>query len=248
MKSFEKLRRLDSEKQAFWAGFQACMGIPAIGLGSSMLGYAATVAAGEHPAWLAFGGTMLVWGLPGQVAMLEMVATKANFLFTILAVSFANSRLLPVTVTGITLVVAGHKINWFLRFILAHFLAVTGWAIMMAVKDHLKPSLRLPFYIGFSTLLFASGVICTLIGYVAGQTFPPLIVAGLVFITPLYLLLLICSARQSANILAIIFAMIGGIGFYPWFGDWAVLMAGVIGGSIGFGLAHFMLKPKQVKP
>ncbi|HAE02598.1 MAG TPA: hypothetical protein DCG04_14375 [Rhodospirillaceae bacterium] len=52
--------------------------------------------------------------------------------------------------------------------------------------------------------------------------------------TPLYLLLLISGARQWANRLSVLFGIAIGLALYPVMGDWAVIAAGLLGGTLGF--------------
>lgn len=241
---YHRLTLIEHKKDAIRAGLYHCFGVPAIGLGSSMLGYAAMVSAQDHPAWLGIAGAALIWGLPGQVAMIEMASINANFILALLAVSFANMRMLPLTLTGITLVAADHKLNWLSRYFLSHFLAVTGWTAMMLVKDHLRRDLRLYYYLGFSGLLFASGIGCAIAGYYGGQRLPDLLVSGLVFLTPLYLLLLVFGARHRGNLIAVILGAAGGLMLYPLIGDWAVLVVGVMAGTAGWSFSHF----SRIKP
>lgn len=235
-----KPKTIKSNSDAFWSGFWDCFGVPAIGLGSSMLGFGAMAQASDLPSWLVLSTITLVWGLPGQVAMIEMIAIKANFLFVILTVSFANMRMLPLTVTGITVVLGGRKIFWLYRYFLAHFLAVTGWTAVMLAKDNMERHQRLYYYMGFSALLIFSGVCFGLIGYYGGSIAYPAILNALVFVTPLYLLLLVLSARHRTNLIAVIFGMVGGITAYPLIGDWAVLVAGLGGGSLAWVLGRYI--------
>ena len=229
-----RLSQIADNKAAFIAGMGHCFGVPALGIGASMTGFGAMAHELGLPWWFAFNGAVLIWALPGQVAMNEMASLKVGFLFSLLAVSFANMRLLPITVTGITVIMGERRLSWLVRFILSHFLAVTGWTAIMLVRDYIPRMFLLPYYIGFVSLLFFAGISGTMLGYFSGGVLPEPIVGAIVFITPLYLMLLILNPRQKMNMIAVLIGVVGGLGLYPFIGNWSIFVAGVGGGTIAF--------------
>ena len=64
----------------------------------------------------------------------------------------------------------------------------------------------------------------------------------IIFITPIYIFLLITTARQKANRLAVAFGGILCPVFYPLAGEWSIFMAGVIGGTLAIGFTRFIAK------
>ena len=89
----------------------------------------------------------------------------------------------------------------------------------------------------------------TIFGFFLSDLLPPDILRVVIFITPIYILLLIINARQKANRLAV---FIGGVlspVFFPFAGEWAILIAGILGGSLaslyGRFIAKWHLEPVQ---
>ncbi len=107
----------------------------------------------------------------------------------------------------------------------------------------------MPYYQGFALTIFAFGILGTIFGFFLSDLLPPDILRVVIFITPIYILLLIINARQKANRLAV---LIGGVlspVFFPIAGEWAILIAGILGGSFaslyGRFIAKWHLEPVQ---
>ena len=84
----------------------------------------------------------------------------------------------------------------------------------------------------------------TSIGYFLNDLMPPEILRLVIFITPIYILLLLMNAQQTVNRMA---AALGGAAcpfLYLAAGDWAILLSGIIGGSVA--LALFYLRKKLI--
>ena len=221
-----------------WSGAVDAFGVPSFGLGSSMVGFGAMVQASDLPGWFAVLGSAFIWALPGQVALIEIMAADGPLYLALAAVSFANMRLLPLAVTGVIVLAGGRKLSLFVRSFLVHFMAVTGWVAIMNSRERFAKEDRLYYYMGFAALLFTSGVGCSALGYFGGAFLPPVILIAVVFITPLYLFLLVLSARQKMHIYAVILGSIFGVLFYQVIGDWAIPVVGVGVGSLVFYFHH----------
>jgi len=59
-----------------------------------------------------------------------------------------------------------------------------------------------------------------------------------VYVTPLYIVLLVSSARVWANRFAVLLGAILGPLTYPLLGDWCILAAGLGGGTAAVVIAH----------
>ena len=82
----------------------------------------------------------------------------------------------------------------------------------------------------------------TVFGYFLPDMVPPDLLQIIIFITPIYIFLLITTARQKANRLAV---ALGGIlcpVFYPLAGEWSIFLAGVVGGTLAIGYARLIAK------
>ena len=94
----------------------------------------------------------------------------------------------------------------------------------------------MPYFQGFSLTLFAFGMFGTVFGYFLPDMVPPDLLQIIIFITPIYIFLLIATARQKANRLAVLFGGVLCPLLYPKAGEWSILLAGMIGGT----LAHLI--------
>ena len=121
-----------------------------------------------------------------------------------------------------------------------HLLAITSWAQISYRQKNYNPANLRVYYLSFSLTIFAFGMAGTTIGYFLNDVMPPELLRLVIFITPIYILLLLMNAQQSANRLA---AVLGG-GACPFLyaiaADWAILFAGFLGGT--GTIAYYQLK------
>jgi predicted branched-subunit amino acid permease len=199
-----------------------------------MVGFGAMAADAGFDLLPALGITALVWGIAGQVALIEIHAGGGGLPALFIAVALANLRMLPMTVTGLSSVVGNRRAGFLGRIGIAQTMAISCWTQMMTRADHVPAGQRLPYYLGFAATLFMAGLIGTGVGHQMGRVVPGPVLTVAIFMTPLYLLLLICGARQWINRLAVLFGILIGLGFYPLIGDWAVVAAGVLGGTLAY--------------
>lgn len=220
---------------AFLEGTRACMGVPAIGIFMTMLGFGVMARDGGLSAFEAAVTTVAVWGISGQVAMIELLGSGSDALAICVAAGLANLRMLPITISGLPMIAAGRRLPMIAKLALVQTTSVTGWThVQTIMTDRVSLADRLPHYSGFSTVLVSSAVAGTVIGQIAGGGAPPSVMTVAVFLTPLYLFLLVASARQGINRLSVLLGAVLGLVFYPFIGDWAVAASGLGGGTIAF--------------
>lgn len=208
--------------------------MPALGLGLTMVGFGAMSAEAGFDLLPTLGITALVWGIAGQVALIEIHSGGGGLLALFVAVSLANLRMLPMTVTGVSAVLGDRKLGFAARVGLMQTMAISCWTQMMTRADHVSAGQRLPYYLGFAGTLIVAGLLGTAVGHQMGRIVPGPVMTVAIFMTPLYLLLLIFGARQWINRLSVVFGIAIGLGFYPLVGDWSVVVAGVLGGTLAF--------------
>jgi predicted branched-subunit amino acid permease len=117
------------------------------------------------------------------------------------------------------------------RALMMHLLAITSWAQISYRQNDYNPAMLRVYYMAFSLTIFAFGMTGTTIGYFLNDVMPPEILRLVIFITPIYILLLLMNAQQSVSRLA---AVLGGAVcpfLYATAGDWAILLAGFLGGT-----------------
>lgn len=208
--------------------------MPAFGLGLTMVGFGAMAADAGLAILPALGVTLLVWGIAGQVALIEIHNSGGGLIALFVAVALANLRMLPMSVTGLPAVLGPRKIPILGRLAVVQAMAISCWTQVMTRSDHVPADQKLTYYIGFSLTLLSAGSVGTVAGHQLGQVVPPTVLVVAIFMTPLYLLLLIFGARQWASRLSVGFGMAIGLALYPVMGDWAVVAAGLLGGTMGY--------------
>jgi predicted branched-subunit amino acid permease len=218
------------------AGMQAAFGMPAMVLGASYLGFGAFARQSGFtlPQSLVHGVTG--WALPGQIALIEIFAAGGSLLAAGVAVALANARLLPMVLTLMPILRAGESGRPVLRhYLAAHFIAITGWAISMQRTPMMPPGQRLPFFTGFTLVLWASTACTTCIGFFLVDVLPAPVTLGLVFINPLYFMLVFAGdfSRRDRALALGLGAAIGPL-FHLLSSDWGLLATGLVAGSIAF--------------
>ena len=216
---------------------------PAYALGATMAGFATIAREAGFDVWMAVSTSALVWGMPGQVAFASLYSAGASLFVIFIAVTLANMRMLLMVVSAADMMhLKMHKWPLWRRVILMQFLAITSWAHLAVAETNYPRHLLLPYFQGFSLTLFACGMLGTVFGYFLPDLVPPDLLQIIIFITPIYIFLLIATSRQKANRLAVAFGGILCPVFYPMVGEWSILLAGVIGGTLAICYGRLIAK------
>ena len=220
-------------------GIRDGVNVPGFALMSTMIGFATIAREAGFDIWMALVTTATVFGMPGQVAFASLFAGGASLLLIFVAVSLANMRMMLMVISGSDILnLSAHNLPFWKRLLLMHFLAITSWAQIGFKAHQHPPPLLLSYYIGFSLTIFTFAMTGTLLGFYIADWIPPEILRLVIFVTPLYILLLVINARHTLNRLA---AVIGGTLcalIYPLAADWSILIAGVIGGTLAMMIFH----------
>ena len=221
-------------RSAFTEGVRAAAGIPALVLAAGYMGFGA-LAAGNG---LTFAGTVLstlfIWALPGQLILVEMHTLGAPFFAVLLSVMTSAVRFLPMTLVMMPLL--REAPNRDARFYMAaQLISMTGWAWAMARFPAIPPERRLGYFFGFALTLMASAGTATVLGFIAGDLLPPLAKLAFVFMSPIYFLLMLAGSTSDALGRSAIFfgAIVGPVSHFVT-PQWSVLVAGLVGGTLGY--------------
>ena len=216
---------------------------PALALGATMAGFAAIAREAGFDFWMAISTSALVWGMPGQVAFASLYSAGASLLVIFVSVSLANMRMLLMVVSAADMMhLHMHKLPMWRRVILMQFLAITSWAHLAVAETKYPRHLLLSYFQGFSLTLFLFGMLGTVFGYFLPDMLQPDLLQIIIFITPIYIFLLIVTARQKANRLAVAIGSILCPLFYPMAGEWSVLLAGFVGGTLALGCGRIIAR------
>jgi predicted branched-subunit amino acid permease len=217
-------------------GIREGLGVPGIVLGASFVGFGSLVR--ETGMSLPFGliSTATGWALPGQLAMIELYGAGAGLIAIALAVALTNARLLPMTVTAMPLLRhPGHAPA--LYWLAAHLIAATGWAQLFRRAPVLLPENRLAYYFGLTGTLWVISLIATAIGWELAGRVPHPVTLGLVFLNPIYFLLLFAADIASRpRMMALGFGAALGPVLHLITPDWGLLLCGLIAGSLAFAI------------
>ena len=236
-----------SDRAAFLGGMRRAFGTPAFVLAASFLGFGALVQQVGLDVWHALFSSVTGWALPGQVALLELYAVGAPLAVIAGAVALVNARLLPLTITLMPTLRRPGGPRW-AYYLAAHWIAVTAWAAMLRDGPLIPVRERLPYFFGLSMVLWAATLVTTVIGFLLADRVPLYVTLGLVFVNPIYFMLVFASdLRSRGRMLALAIGALLGPPLYLWNPDWSLLAAGLIAGSLAFFLDKGLpsRKPKR---
>ena len=227
---------------AFRTGFIEALGIPGIALSGTMLGFGAIAREAGFNFFQATASTLLIWGMPGQVAMASLYAGGSSLFVIFTAVALANMRMMLMSISGADMLgLNTPHTPFYKKLFFIQFLAISGWAqLTYREAQYNKAELR-QYYTGFTSILFMLALSGTMIGFMLDDLVPAHIKPLIIFVTPIYILLLLVNAKQTVNRWAGCFGGIICPLLYPVFSDWAIFIAGFTGAS----LAVLMMKFRQ---
>lgn len=201
---------------------------------ASYIGFGSLVRESDLSIWVGLASTVLIWALPGQVVLVELYAVGSSLLVIAAAVLLTNARLLPMTVTLMPALRRGGGAGWTL-YLAGHFVAVTAWANSMRVVPTLEPSVRLAWFLTFAGTLWSLSILGTGFGYHLASAVPQPVTLALVFLNPVYfMLLLIADVSQRPKAVALAAGAVLGPIFHRLDADWGLLLTGLVAGTVGF--------------
>ena len=216
---------------------------PCYALCITMAGFSAIARESGFDFMMALITSLGVWGMPGQVAFASLYSAGASLIIIFVAVSLANMRMLLMVISAADMMhLKSHDLPVWKRVFWMQFLAITAWAHLGFAQQKYPSHLLLPYYQGFSITIFTFGILGTVMGFFLTDFLPPELLRVVIFVTPIYILLLIINARQKANRLAVVFGGALSPTFFPFVGEWAILLAGLIGGTLASLYGRFIAK------
>jgi predicted branched-subunit amino acid permease len=235
-------KALPSRRAAFFAGMRDAIGSPALVLGASFVGFGSLLYELRIPVELGYLSTVTTWALPAQVATIEMFMSGAPLFAVFIAVGLINFRFLPMTVSMMPLLRQSGIATWKL-YLLAHFIAVTTWILVMLRGPGMPPEQRVPYYLGGVMMVIPAALVGTSLGYVVAGSVPQPVTQGLVFINPVFfMLVLLVDLRQRARAWSLLLGAALGPVLHALTPTWGLLLAGLIAGTAGF-FGDRLLKP-----
>jgi predicted branched-subunit amino acid permease len=234
--SFISGPRYETAADALRGGALEGMGAPALVLGSGYIGFGALAADAGVSLPLAVLSTPMIFALPAQIIMVEMWQLGTPVLALVLAVMMANARFLPMTATLLPQMRHPRWNGWHYAFA-THLVAMSGWAIAMRRNVELEAEHRLPFFCGFSLIMWLGCSLGTLIGFFLSGGFHDLVTVGLIFLNPIYFILILTrETRTRLGITALLCGAVAGPLVHLWIPDWSLIVGGILAGLLAFAI------------
>ncbi len=218
---------------ALLRGLTDATGMPALTLLASMIGYGSMSREYGLTLWSSVLSTALVWGLPGQIAMVELYAVGAPVVAVVLAASAANARFLPMVLSVMPLINEGvAKRRW--RYAIAHFMSLNPWAALMREGPRMNPALRGPYFAGFAAICFGAALVGTAAGFLLAGTLPRDVTLSLVFLNPVFFTLVFVDVREWGLVVAVMLGAVAGPAFHLVSSDWGLILTGAVAGTLAY--------------
>jgi predicted branched-subunit amino acid permease len=181
-----------------------------------------------------------MWAMPAQLILVEMHSAGAALAALLISVVLSSARFLPMTVTLMPHVVHERHPRWH-YYAAAHLLSITGWTMAMVRFPSIPLAQRLPWLFGFTSVCIAGAVAATAVGYLVADGLTPLVKLGLVFLAPVYYLLVMLSgARERLAALALAGGAACGPVAWIYSPDWSVLAGGLAGGTLTYYIDRYL--------
>jgi predicted branched-subunit amino acid permease len=174
---------------AYLAGFRATWGsVFAYVLFGTYIGIGALAHDfGFGIAW-ALLSTILIWAGPAQLILISTLGAGTALVEVAAAVGLSSVRLLPMVVALLPMLRGPNVRTWQL-VLPAHFTAVSLWVEAMRLLPGVARENRIAFCNGLGCGYGVVACSATLVGFYLAARLPPLMSAGLLFLTPLAFLM-----------------------------------------------------------
>jgi predicted branched-subunit amino acid permease len=243
--SKEPTRHFSTRRQAFVQGLKDALGAPVLVLFAGMVGFGAMGQTHGFDAWMTGLTSLLMFALPGQVVMLEMLISGSSLLAIAFAVTLTSARFVTMVVTLFPQLHTQDRNRGL--YVWVHLLAMTAWAVSMREFPNMSPKYRLSYFIGLGLPCWMVALPATVLGYVAAGWVPAAVTLGLVFINPLFFLLTFTEVRPWANRIAIVLGCLMGPAFFVLDADSSLLTTGLVAGTLAYALDRKWLRPKPTE-
>ena len=218
------------------AGARNIASLPALVLLSAFVGYGSVTREAGMSLAEAMFSVPVTWALPSMLLLVAGIASGASLLTIAVAVALASLRMLPMTMALVPSIRAPHSKSWHLM-LATSFVAVTAWVHTLHKAPSLPPEGRVPYFLGFVGILILGAVTITAVVFTLAGRFPPIVLAALYFLTPLYFSIMIWrTARDWSEHLALVLGLILGPLVGLGLPEYNILLGGLAAGLIGYGV------------
>ena len=182
----------------FFQGFKSIKGLdsPALALGASFIAIGALLKNIGFNLEQSIFSTFLTYALPGSLVMAESFLVGASLINIFLAVWLVNTRLYPMTVSLMPLLLHKSQPRW-KYYLSCHFIAVSAWLIMKSNYQSIEKKHRIDFWIGIGTGTWSIAIASTIIGFLASDYLSKDMMIGLAIVNPVYFTCMMVGAMKS---------------------------------------------------
>ncbi|HEY5819888.1 MAG TPA: AzlC family ABC transporter permease [Mesorhizobium sp.] len=227
-----------SPRTWFISGGRAAFSIPGLILSSAFVGFAGLAKAAGLTLWQTVFMVGVVWALPAKVVLVGAILSGSSVFAAAFAVALSSIRLMPMVVALVPEMRSPRTPKWTL-YVLSHFVAVTSWVLAMDRLRHVPRDMRTTYYAGLGGTLVLANMFLTGIVFLLADSFPPMLMAGLLLLTPIYFLTSLWgSARERAGHLAMVFGIVLGPIVHLFAPGFDLLIAGATGGVGAWAIHH----------
>ena len=119
----------------------------------------------------------------------------------------------------------------------AHFTAVSMWVESLRLAPKLPRESRIPFCNGLGVGFMASALTATAVGYGLAAKLPPLMAAGLLFLTPMSFLVSVArNSRALVDRLALALGLVIGPALAVSEVSLDIMWTGIVAGTLAYGI------------
>jgi len=210
------------------------MDSPAIALGCCFIAIGALLKNLGFSIQESIFSTLLTYALPGSLVMAESLLVGASLINIFLAVWLVNTRLYPMTVSLMPLLMHESQPRW-KYYLSCHFIAVSAWLIMKSNYQSVEKENRIDYWIGIGTATWSVAIIGTIIGFISSEYLNKDIMIGLAIVNPVYFMCMMIGAMKTIQIsISVILGAILGPAFYFISPEWCILYGGFVAGTIAY--------------
>lgn len=190
--------------------------------------------------------TISIWALPSKIILVGAALSGTGLAATFLAVSLASVRFIMM-VSALFPELRTKETRTTTMLFLSHFVAVTSYVIAMEKVRDVPREHRIAWFAGTAITLTLANTVLVGVVYQFSTAFPPIVMAVLFFLTPMYFLTsLWASARDDVVKFAMVFGLILGPIFHVVLPDIDLIASGLIGGVLAWAVGYLAQKRKSV--
>jgi predicted branched-subunit amino acid permease len=152
--------------------------------------------------------TLLIWAAPAQVILISALGAGAAPLEVALAVGLSSMRLLPMVIALLPLVKTPATRTRDL-VLPAHLTAISMWIEALRLLPRVRRAQRIAFANGLGLCFIGIAAAATAVGYELARGLPSLLVAALLFVSPMsFLMSSVRNARAAADRVALVIGLL----------------------------------------